>query len=108
MPRIYKRKLGARKYMDYADDKLNDAIKACKDGMSAREAAEAYGVARATLNRRLKGSVNPYGHPKALSAEEEKMICNYVKVVAEWGYPMSKTDLRHFVRDYIDKKASFS
>uniref|UniRef100_A0A915IFY9 Uncharacterized protein n=1 Tax=Romanomermis culicivorax TaxID=13658 RepID=A0A915IFY9_ROMCU len=40
MTRNHKRKLGARKYMDYPDRKVDDAIKACKGGMSAREVAE--------------------------------------------------------------------
>ena len=102
--RNYKRKLGSRKYKDFSPEVLQEAIDACHDGMSARQASQKYGIPRATLNRKLKGLCGHHGHPTALSKEEETQICEYVVLMADWGFPMSKADLRHFVKDYIERK----
>ena len=49
-------------------------------------------------------SSSTHGYPAALSAEEEAEICECLLVMSEWGFPMTKADLRHFVRVYIENK----
>ena len=72
--------------------------------MTAREAGRKYGIPRATLNRKLKGQNNLHGYRTALSKEEEIQICEYIALMAEWGFPMLKAELRHFVKGYIERK----
>uniref|UniRef100_A0A915KJN4 Uncharacterized protein n=1 Tax=Romanomermis culicivorax TaxID=13658 RepID=A0A915KJN4_ROMCU len=60
--------------------------------------------AKATLARRVKGMDKAPGHPTALTKEEENILCEHIMLVAEWGYPMTQTDLRQFVKNYLDKK----
>uniref|UniRef100_A0A915KYN8 HTH psq-type domain-containing protein n=1 Tax=Romanomermis culicivorax TaxID=13658 RepID=A0A915KYN8_ROMCU len=72
MPRNYKRKPGTRRYADYSTQSLNDALQACPDGMPCREAAEACGIPKSTLNRKMNSlASNAPARPIALSSESE-------------------------------------
>jgi len=50
MVRVYKRKLGARSYSDYSQSS-QDAVQAVKEGMSLREASDAYSIPKSTTCR---------------------------------------------------------
>lgn len=43
------------------------------------------------------------GSPLVLSSTEEGVIVEHIITVSEWGFPFSKTDLRHLVKHYLDK-----
>lgn len=44
------------------------------------------------------------GRPTTLTEEEEEEICAFMKTLGEWGFPSTSSDLRHFVKSYLDKK----
>jgi hypothetical protein len=90
----------------YSEEALEQAVRAVEDdGMSFRQASEEYGVPHTTIRDRVKGLHGPsMGQPTVLTSVEEEMICDYAKMLAEWGFPFTGEDLRHFVKAYLDKK----
>ena len=63
---------------------------------------EKYKIPRGTLQNKLakRHSKRP-GHQTVLSDVEEKAV---VEHLVDWGFPMDKTDLRIFVKSYLDKE----
>ncbi|KAI8784184.1 hypothetical protein BgiBS90_015800 [Biomphalaria glabrata] len=56
MPRIYKRKLGSRKYKDYEEETLLKAIEDCKKPeMSIAEVVKIYKIPQRTLRNKVGG-----------------------------------------------------
>jgi hypothetical protein len=54
LARKYERKKGARKYVDYSEESLKDAIKSVKlRKMSAKKAANHFNIPLRTLQRRV-------------------------------------------------------
>ena len=39
-----------------------------------------------------------------LSDVEEKAVVEHLATLADWGFPMNKTDLCIFVKSYLDKE----
>uniref|UniRef100_A0A915JSG0 Uncharacterized protein n=1 Tax=Romanomermis culicivorax TaxID=13658 RepID=A0A915JSG0_ROMCU len=72
--------------------------------MIIREASDVYKSPRATLARRVQSDSEAVRHPTVLSEEEEILLCEHLTLVAEWGYPLTRTNLRYMVKDYLDKK----
>lgn len=108
MPRTYHRQLGSRRYRDYRDEDLERALQEHADGrISLREAEERYGIPRATLNRKLRGlNPNNPGRQPVFGVREEKCIIKAITTAAEWGYPMTKTEIREMVKKYLDRKGT--
>ena len=84
MPRVYKRKEGARQY-GYSGEAMENAIKEVKEnGLSIKQAAFLCGVNRTTLMNHLKqyrcGAV---GRPTLLTQAEEGMIVHALKKLGE-------------------------
>ena len=42
------------------------------------------------------------GRPTVLSKEEEDVIRSRVVLMGDWGFPLTKTDLREVVKSYLD------
>ena len=97
-----------KKMSQYDQDKMDQAVKAVKDGtMSVREASNTYEVPKSTLQDRVSNKhSNIHGRPTVLSKEEEEMMVLRLGILAKWGYPMTETDLRFFVKAYLDKKGA--
>jgi len=55
MPREKKRKVDARPYANYTQEKVDEAVAAVADGKSVRAAAKEYGIPHATLQRKVNG-----------------------------------------------------
>ena len=54
--RNYKRKRGARSYLlGYSEEQMDSALKAVRDGLSFRKAANQYKVPKTTLIRKFSG-----------------------------------------------------
>lgn len=105
MVRTYKKKLGSRTYGNFSDEQLNNALLDVIDnGMSLRMAAKKHKISLGTLCNKYHGrNIRHTGGQPALSPAEETAIINNVLKCAEWGYPLNTTDLRMFVKSYLDK-----
>lgn len=105
MVRKYKRKLGARRYVDYTEDKLNECLKSIRDGtFSHRKAAAHYGIPRRTILNKLKNKHEKQvgGQPVFSRAEEESFV-SYIETMSDYGFPLMTEDLRHVIKSYLDR-----
>ena len=56
MPRIYQRRVGARKYKDYTDESLREAVTTMKQkNLTLREASARFGIPKSSLSNALNG-----------------------------------------------------
>lgn len=103
MPRVHKRKLGSRSYMNYSVDVLTEAIENVQNNnLSIRQAAARYNIPRRTLCNKIKQKHDKTaGGQTALSAEEEKIILNHILTCADWGMPLDSLEIRLIVKDYL-------
>ncbi|KAJ8954924.1 hypothetical protein NQ314_006998 [Rhamnusium bicolor] len=68
-------------------------------------AAQTYGISRTTIARKLLGiNMQPVGHPKVLSSQEEASITGTFGVVANWGFPLTRLDVRTVIAKYLEKQ----
>ncbi len=89
----------------YDEKDLPDAVKAVKEGMSLRKAEAEFGIPKSTIKDNLnKEEKKPMGRPPVLTEMEERMMLEYIKILADWGFPMDGQDIRYFVKTYLDKK----
>lgn len=104
MPRTYKRALGSRKYKDYSEEKLQQAVEAVRNGVSVRQASLEFGPSRATITKVL-GGVKPgkVGKPYVLSEEEQEKLAQCLSVAADWGFPLTTYDVRLVVKGFLDR-----
>ena len=99
MVRTYCRKPGARRYGSVTKLKLETAISELNSGRSQRYMCEKYKIPRGTLQNKLARR-----YQKMLSDVEEKAAVQQLATLADWGFLMDKTDLRVFVKSYLDKE----
>lgn len=107
MPRKYQRKLGSRKYKDYTEQELSEALQKIRTGeLSQRAASETYNIARSTLqlNLKLGDRKKCHGGQTALSTDEEKLIVANLLTISEYGFPIDQYELRVLVKNYLDRK----
>lgn len=105
MARNHKKNYTGRYNLKYTEQNLALAIKAVKmRQLSLRKASVKFGIPRTTLNRKVKGTHTlNYGGQKILNDNEESMLCDCLLLCAQWGFPMSRKDLRLVVKSYLDK-----
>lgn len=104
MPRKYVRSPGTRPYRNYSVQTLESAVEKVKNGeMTMRAASKHFKVPFGTLHNRLTGKHTKHpGGVTILSHEEEVAIIQNVTTCADWGYPLTVLDLRHFTKAYLD------
>ena len=103
MVRNYKRKSGARRYLDYGVDQMQQAIDAVNNGMSIHKASNTFEVCRSTLTNRIQGKHQLHaGDQTIMEVEEENEIEGKVLLCADFGFPISMMDLRFIVKSYLD------
>lgn len=105
MVRVHKKKVGARNYKNYTEETLQQALSDIRSGrLSQKAASEKYKINRTTLlykiNRNNEGKP---GHPTVLT-EEEKLISDTLGTVSDWGFPMSKSDIRSVIEKSVNKQ----
>ncbi|XP_047130715.1 uncharacterized protein LOC124810243 [Hydra vulgaris] len=103
MPRMYTRRPGSRKYVDYSPKKLQQCLSAINEGrMSQREASKHFEICRNTIQNKLKlkHNQNP-GHPTIFTASEESAFVAHIVAVSEFGFPLDELDFRFIVKDYL-------
>ena len=104
MPHFHKRRLGSRRYMDLSKENVQAVITAIQEGMLRREAEKVFGVPKTILGQRLKRPSNKPGRPPVLTVEGEKVMVDCIQVMCCWGFPLDESDLRHLVKNYLDRK----
>lgn len=103
--RTYERIPGSRTYHNFTEEQVAEAVRAVQNGMSKKQAARIYKIPRSTLTNRCLGRhTKPRGHPTILSSEEETVIARTLGVVADWGFPLTKADIKQIMKKYLDKK----
>lgn len=89
-------------------ENINAAIKAIQvDGMSQKSAAKKFGVARSTLQFRLKNIDKQYiscGPPTVLTTNEEKMLVKWLVESCMKGFPRRREDLQNSVKLFLDEQ----
>lgn len=104
MPRVYKPKLGGRRHCQYTNEKLEEALGEIRRGCSLRKVSERYKIPRTTLKRKLlRLKPGTYGGQTVLSKNEEKAITEALMICAEWGFPLTKVDLKLLIKGYLDR-----
>lgn len=106
MPRKHKHVPGTAYRRNYALNNLEKALKAVVDNrMSFKQAAEAYQVPKTTIFRKYRGQNSDIlGRPPVLNNMEENQIVMAMTTAAEFGYPFTTTELKIFVKHYLDRK----
>lgn len=68
-----------------------------------RKAEDRFGIPRMTLSRRMKNPVTrPFGRPKVLSEEDRRVLAEGLAMCADWGFPLTRRDIRYLVKWRID------
>jgi hypothetical protein len=92
----------------YSKEDLAAAIHAVNGRrLTISKAAQEYGVARKTLDDRVKGVCGPdRGPARVLSVEEESSLANYVLFSASMGFPLTRDIMRCYIRTIVNKADS--
>ena len=105
MVRNYVKKVGGRRYCQFKETNMQDAIAAVQSGMSRNAASIKYKVSRTTLSERISGKhTNKVGHPTVFTKEEESLISETIGTVSEWGYPMTSGDIASVISGFVNKQ----
>lgn len=97
--------------MKINDADFSHAVEAVRSGLlSERAASKRYKVSRATIQRYRKDEYQESlkGPPTVLSLEEENQIAKWVIDTSKKGFPITQTDLRHAVQNYLRMKGKSS
>lgn len=90
----------------YNEEDMRNAIAATKRGVSASSASKMFNVPRSTLIYKASGK-SPIGRKMGpnptLGFDGEKMIVNWVKAIAQRGFPVSKWDLLSSVEKLVSE-----
>lgn len=104
MGRPYKRQPGARRYADYTDEQLQEALQKIRSQeMSQRAAEEMYNIPRSTLKRKLKGlNLKKAGGQAIIDAVTERKFADYIITCSMFGFPLDSFDIRVLVKTHLD------
>nr|XP_047139688.1 uncharacterized protein LOC124815264 [Hydra vulgaris] len=93
----------ARKYKDYTSNDLSKCLKEVKcKKLTQKQAAAKYGISRRTICYKLKGKHNlKPGKPYFFSKFEEAAFVKCTIQLSDFGFPIGKEDLRHFMNNYL-------
>ena len=105
MVRNYKPRHGTVRKKSYTDEAFQEALRRVSDGESVNKVSREMGIPRRSLRDRIGGArpTNVIGRPRALLPEEEDCIASHAAALSDFGYAFDKTELRYFVKSYLDK-----
>jgi hypothetical protein len=91
----YQFKMVPGKRRPYSPSKLAEAVAAVKSGMSIRDAESEFGMPKSTIRDNAAGDhINAnIGQPPELNKVEESMLKEFVKLLADWGFPFTSAHL---------------
>ncbi len=101
--RTYKRRVGARSYVNYSEATLEEALIEIVEGrMSQAEASRRYKIPLGTINNKYKGRhMRKAGGQTTLTKQEEKKIVESIKLCGDWGFPLAYLDIRLMTKQYL-------
>lgn len=96
MARNPKRKLGSRPYKNYTNEALNEALTKIANGdISILAASKIYKISYGTLHNKYNGKhIKRPGAPGVFSETDEMAFLTAVMKCGQWGFPLTKMDLR--------------
>ncbi|XP_022177727.1 uncharacterized protein LOC111038801 [Myzus persicae] len=100
-----------KKSNSFSDLNLIEAIKAVDNGISKKAAAKQFGVARSTLQFRIKHrdkETFSCGPSSVLSVEEEKSLVKWLLDCSKKGFPRRREDLQQSVKLFLDDQGRSS
>lgn len=105
MPRTYKRIPGKRRYRDYTEGRLQEAVDDVKNnGTSLRRAATKFGVPFRTIKNKLDGKhTQPVGKPTIFTSCEEAALVRIIITCSEWGQPLDLLDIRMIAKRILEQ-----
>lgn len=100
MPRKYVKKLGIQ-FMNYSPETLQLALGDVRPGRrSIREASQNYNIPKWTISDKLRNTHSrKQGGQSALSAEDERFLSEGIQKFGEWGFPLTRSDIRNLVKN---------
>lgn len=108
MPRVYKRKLGARQYANYSSETLEKCLRDVKNKvLSQRAAAAAYKIPRSTIKNKLASlAQKTRGGQTVFTRDEEIAFVSHLVTMSEFGFPLTALDFRQIVKLYLSAKGA--
>lgn len=105
MGQQYKAKIGIS-FMNYTHENLQKAVNDVKSHRKTlREAAECYGIPKSTLYDKVKGiKTKKHGGQTKLSELDEKKLVDGIITLSEWGFPITRSDIRLLIKSFLDRK----
>ena len=86
----------------YSEKDVQDAVKAIRERrMNVREAEQAYGVPKSTLDWRSKGGLSPQAAQTTLSQTTENLIVDILGHLSDVGYGCDKKMFLYLVEHYL-------
>ena len=74
-------------------------------GLSFRACSRKHGIPKAVLCRRARNPrMKTQGEKTALSKDIEEFMASRIATCSAWGFPLDNTDVRYFVKGYLDKR----
>lgn len=106
MPRVYKKKLGTRPYVNYSHEKLEECLEAIRaHQITQRQAEQRFGIPRSTIKHKLAGKhTKKVGRSRLFTDEEELSFKQHLIKMCDFGFPVDELDFRMAVKSYLDKK----
>ena len=105
MPRHYKKKVGGRAYGNYSPEQLAKALAAIRGGISQARASRKFKICRGTLQNKMFGKhTKAVGHPVVFTQQEEQLVTHTLTTVSNWGFPLTKVDIREVLHKYLEKQ----
>lgn len=105
MVRKYKRKIGARSYLNYTKETLEKALKEIDNGKSLCSVSKKYKIPKGTLSSKRNGTnTKKPGGQCRLTEECEILIARMISVLTNWRAPLTSLDVRYIVKGYLDKR----
>ncbi|KAG8184740.1 hypothetical protein JTE90_019339 [Oedothorax gibbosus] len=105
MGRVYVRKSGARKYKQWSEEQMDQALYEIREKkISLRQASKRYCISRTTLSTKLKDiPVRKPGAPPVFSPKEEQGIASHLKTLVSNGFSLNRLGLRLFIYVYLSR-----
>lgn len=105
MPRKYVKKLGIQ-FMNYSPETLQLALGDVRQGRrSIREASQNYNIPKSTISDKLRNTHSrKQSGQTAISAEDERFLSEGIQKFDEWGFSLTRSDIRNLVKNYLDRK----
>lgn len=90
----------------YSPDVLTKAIsEVVNEKKSIRTVAEKYKISKSVLARKIIDPVaKKRGRKVALSLKHEQELSKHLNILAKWGFPLSKEDVKNVVREFVEQQ----